>query len=405
MRSGVALTLVNLLARGAQFALFLAISMRHGTAAHVDAVFLAYAPIAALLAIASGISDTLLIPAVLRSGGGTARIVHRYAALRAVPLSALIALTIATWHAQRIGFAAATCLVAAAASGTTAHLAAGVLNGAGAVFRVAVSPLGGACAGFAVLLLGPIDAFGIAASLLAFEAGRRATLGVLPSSAHDAHARALGSGLVRNAALQVLSSLCSGLVPVIQLQLAQGLGPGAVSCMEYANRYWQIVPLLLSGPLLLRFRQMSSMATDAGLSTRFVHGTALALGGAAIATGSALALIAAPLLQAMYGDHLPMADIQRIGTLLTVQLPIAGVYATALVYVRALSAIGRVDIILAATLLSPLSTMLMGGWLVPSAGTVGLAVTIGIAHTLSLAAFAIATHAVLARRRAAETAR
>ena len=228
----------------------------------------------------------------------------------------------------------------------------GVLNAEGKHRQAVLGPLYGGLISIPLVFVLPSSAYSLASVLLMFELGRAFGLWLQrsrykPSGSHEAfEADSLISWASRGAKLQAIGSLLLALNPLIDVLFANYLGTGAVTKIEYANRLWNIVPLLFSGQITIAYAGMSRMASRNHLDYKRVHTTALKLGSMAALLSLVVIALSSLIVDMLYGFG-KMAEVDRatLTQLLVCYLIGTGPFVGSLVYVRGLSSEGRIDII------------------------------------------------------------
>lgn len=394
------LTALQLCGRGTQFILFFIISVRHGVDSHTDIVFLTYAPVAAILAAASGIADTVLIPAVHLNGGvfyaGSLYKTIFKTALLISTLTATASVTCFTFYTH-ISPYAATLLVITAIIGCQAHIYSGILNGGGFFYRVAASPIFGALCGVLTTTSLPPSDINLAATFAAYEIGRYIFL--LKSfrfldANTDLKNPNISQWISRNSLFQAMASVCSGAVPMIHLSFATQLGHGFVTNVEYANRYWQIAPLLFSAIILTGFQKISQQAINQDFNFQQINHSAFKLGCFGLLAGIVLALCYTIILPILYSSSLHPQDIKTITSLAFIMLTATGPYIASMIYLRVFAVLGRHEVILFSSILNIITSTTLDYILTPILGIYAIAISTTASQIIMCCFICIRLHAI-----------
>lgn len=354
--SALSITLINLIARGCHLLLFLSIGNRFGTDTTTDTVFLLQAPLLVLMAVTAGAAEAVVMPAMHRAyRSNCSRLLLRVLTRRALLLVVPIALAISVFALQFVKGATpglACLLVPMPVLASLSAIKVGVLNAEGKHRLALLGPLYGGLLSLPVLYLIPRSGYSLAIVLLLFELGRAGGLWLHKVSRHlesNLDVREVGdliSWATRGARLQAIGSFLMALNPFVDVLFANLTGIGAVTKVEYANRLWNIVPLLLSGQLIIAYAHMSRTASRSRLDYKQVHRKAVTLGLAAV--GVSLVVIASSdfIIDLLYGfGKMNESARMKLADLLVCYLVGTGPFLGGLVYVRALSSEGRIAVI------------------------------------------------------------
>ena len=396
-------TAAGIAARGVHLLMYLWLGNRFGAGGITDQVFFLQAPLLVVAGILASTAQLVVMPAIHRAErDGLEPALERRLKLRG--LAVVVPVTAAALAAAAVvsGYRDPTIVLLLAPAPAFAALAAvdaGVLNARGRHVRAALGPAYGGLAGALVLALLPRAGWALAAVLTAFEAGRWAGLR-LHAGASDpaARRRPLPSALLgwatREAVLQIAAVALVALNPLVDVLFARRLAPGSVTLLEYGSRLWYVVPLLLSGHLTIfhaRFSRRASGETATGPST---HRSAAGLGLAALVLSLAIAAAAPALVDLLYGfGRLGGGERDRLARVLQAYLVGAGPFLAGVVYVRALTALGRSRAVVVAAGVSVAANVGLDALFVVYWGLTGLA--LATSATFLLNALAVAAAFVL----------
>lgn len=389
MRNITLLTGLQLCGRGAQFVLFFIISIHHGAEPHTDGVFLAYAPVSIILSTGAGIADSVFIPAVHLNGGmpttgSLLRSISRFS-LPLVTLIALISVASITFYSHVSIFAGAL-LVTAAIFGNQAYIFTGILNGGGYFYRVAASPIFGAIFGISLTLLLPASDISLAATFACYECGRLVFLcysSPIPHPDHKQNSTSIYRWIGRNALFQALASICTGLIPMIHMSFANQLGQGHITYIEYANRYWQVAPLLFSATILTGFQTTIQLASKNNVNANAIFKHAKKLSALGLIIGIIFSCFYFIALPVAYAHTLLPAEVQIIVELLIIMLIATAPYVACMVCIRALAAMGRHEVIFFAAIFNLITSTIIDFFLFPTVGIYAIAVSFTISQILT----------------------
>src|SRR5262249_42464858 len=262
-------------------------------------------------------------------------------------------------------------------------------------YRLAVlSPAYGSVFAFLMILLVPVTPAGLAAILVSFEVGR--VIGLWfhvyrGEKADETEAGAVVSWALRGAQFQAVGSFLVALNPLVDRLFAKGFGLGAISNVEYAGRLWNTIPLLFTGTLTIGYANWSRTASSSKLDAHRIHTSAARLGGIALVFSVAVILYSDLLIDTLYGwGQIGLAHRVSLSVLLRAYLAGSAPFVAGLVYVRALSAMGRIPLITAAASINT-GTNLILDWIMTSIyGLMGIALATSITYlvvTLFLAVY------------------
>jgi putative peptidoglycan lipid II flippase len=389
------ITAFSLFSRALYLLLFLFIGNRFGANDTTDTVFLFQAPLLVLISVIAGAADAVVMPAMHRAFRGQCVKPLLWALVRRViifiaPASILILLvTSKVYHDATMGFIALLAPMPVLAGFSSINM--GVLNAEGKHRRALLGPLYGSLVSMPLIFFLPPSAFNLASILLLFEFGRAGGLWVharqnYTKREHDegSEADSVIAWANQRAMFQAVGSFLLALNPLVDVVLASILGTGAVTNVEYANRLWNTVPLLLSGHLMLVYATMSRAASSGQIDRRQVHYNAIKLG----AIASVLSLVAIVgsrvIIDLLYGfGKMEKANLDTLADLLSCYLIGAGPFLAGLVYVRALSAEGRTKIMRNVAAVSVLVNIVLNVLLIKVYGLNGIGLATSFAYIVN----------------------
>lgn len=399
MRRSIAITTINILARGSTLLLFLLIGNHYGATATTDTIFLLYAPFAVGITVIAGIAEIVLLPMIHRAAAsGCAISLQRLMIRRAIVFTLILspgfALT-ALLLAHDLTFVVLI-LLPLPALATLTSFSAGLLNAAGRFRVAAIGPVYGTLTATVTMMVLPGSSLALAATLLAYEMGRmfgtsyhaRSLLFATPDQ-NTVHAHALLKGATQAARLQGLGSMLVAVNPVVDMMFASTLGPGGVTSVEYANRLWIVLPLLFSGHLMTFHADSSLAASQDRLHAHHTRAAALRLGIAAVLIGAVLASMSGWLIALLFSlGNMEESAKSGVASLFGAYLIGAGPYVASLVFIKALSARNKVDIILRGAAISVIANVVLDWLLIGPLGLFGL----GLATSMCYLIMAIYTY-------------
>lgn len=354
MLSAMTLTAVHLVARFAHLLVYLGIGNVFGANSSTDSVLLLQAPLLVIMAVTSGAADMVVMPVMHRAAKegcdvGLPRMLLLWALKWVVPISlttvliSLLWLGEASWHVALI-------LLPLPWLSTSSVVFQGILNAQGRYHLAALGPLFGALIAAPLFWL-PASAITLAMILVAVEVGRFISLGGFVykqfSAGSGSYAQsALMSWAIKGSSWQSFGSLCAALNILIHTLFANSLGTGVVTQIEYANRLWNMVPLLFAGPLTLLHAGFSRAAAAKTLALPHIHRMAFFLLGAATSIAIAFYFSADWIVRLLYGGgEMTSSTIQSLGDILGIYFLCAIPFVPGMVYVKALSSQGRTRVI------------------------------------------------------------
>ncbi len=396
-----AVTLLNGAARGAQLAFLLAVGNVYGISGTTDAVFFLYSPLTVIMTVSASIAEVVVMPALHRIASEPAasallKSLARRGVLASLALSGL-ALLAASVLVPGTSLWTPLILLPVPALAAVSALLAGVLNARGTHAHAVAGPLYGAAAAMASLLALPLSAASLAATLLAFELGRLTGLAlhVLPMSraddGRDERTQETYRWAMGAARWQALGALLVGVSPFVDLLFARTLGTGAITSVEYASRLSALVPVLFSGKILLTYAWMSREAARGSLRHRDVHLRAVRIFVWGLIVTAAAVALSGPIISLAYASA-QMSDTARaeLALLLACYLSGTASFVTGVLYVRALSAHGRSDVLARIAGLHLVLNTALNALLIGPLGVFGIGLATALTYTLTLAVFVYA---------------
>jgi peptidoglycan biosynthesis protein MviN/MurJ (putative lipid II flippase) len=354
--SAFIITTLNLIARGFHLLFFLFIGNRFGVDATTDTVFLLQAPLLVIISVVAGVAESVIMPAMHRAFqmNCTKELLNaiKYrAVIFIVPVTFLV-LIVASRIYENSSLGIIFILAPMPLLASLSSINTGVLNAEGKHRRAILGPIYGSMASIPFVFILPISAYSLASALVIFEVGR--ALGLWLHVVKYPTIRDYNTSAVHNligwanrgAKLQVIGSFLIALNPLVDIFFASKLEIGAITNVEYANRLWNVVPLFLSGHLTLAYAAMSREASTKNLAKSRIRLQALKLGAVASAISVVVILSSDFIINVLYGIG-KMDELSRktLSNLLSCYLLGAGPFLGGLVFVRALSSEGRINII------------------------------------------------------------
>jgi putative peptidoglycan lipid II flippase len=351
-------TLVNVLARGSHLLFFLIIGNIYGASDVTDTVLYLNAPLLVLMAVVSGAVDAVAMPMFHRADGrDSAQFLFqsavKYIIRFILPLSILL-LFIFSFFRGYHNFLLCTILLPIPLLGSLASLKTGLLNASDKFKSALLGPLFGGFLAVPFVVFAPVNIYCFAASFLLFETGKFFGIFFIKDITTGGKLLKIGNageifqwGL-HNARWQILGSFLLSLVLVIDIWFATTLGVGSVTFVEYANKLWNVVPLLFVGHITLTYAALSRSASsgEKKFAPSVVHKTAARYGMIALLLSALFIWMCPFLLKIIYGfGTLTANNLDQLAHLLQYYVLGASPYVCSLVYVKALSAEGRISVI------------------------------------------------------------
>jgi peptidoglycan biosynthesis protein MviN/MurJ (putative lipid II flippase) len=350
-------TSVNLLARGSHLLFFIIIGNKYGASNITDTVVFFLAPLMVLTAVTSGAAETVIMPVFHRAkNADTAKYLFVYSTKKIMVFTLMIGSIIIILTSMITGcwdFKLMVILLPVPLLGSLSALKCGVLNASGR-FRVAIlGPLFGGLTAVLFLMLSSVNLYSFGISFLLFELGKVGSLWFLKDITSTGHSLRsdLGDMIAKwgtgNARMQIISSLLLALVLPVDVWFASTLDTGSVTFVEYANKLWNVIPLLFVGHITIVYSLLSKAESGLKKTVRpiNIHKIALRYGFFGVGASFIIILVSKYLIGFLYGFGKLDSHQQLVLTnLFNSYLLGAGPYVGALVYVRAMSAMGRIDL-------------------------------------------------------------
>jgi len=395
------LTCVNVLARMSHLLFYLAIGNQFGASSIIDRVVFLQTPLFVLMAVIAGTADVVVMPTFHRAENlDTAKFLSRYAVKRVLyivlPGSGLL-LCFFSFLQNSFDWILLCILLPLPMFGSLAALKSGVLNASNR-FRVALlGPLVGGLLTVPFVLLVEPGLYSLAASFLLFEFGKFIGLFFFRDitkggcSSRSIGAEKLVQWASGNAIWQIAGSTILAMVLVVDVLFAKTLGEGSVSFVEYGNKLWNIIPLLFVGHITMIYTALSKSASE-GLcgDSRKIHSAALYLGFIAVLLSMVVIFFSHHIIGIIYGvGAFTPEDQDRLANLLRYYLIGAGPYVSSLVYVRAFSAVGRVQALTFVACVGLLLNIICDYLLIDSLGMNGIGLATSLVYGLNALMLAV----------------
>jgi putative peptidoglycan lipid II flippase len=255
---------------------------------------------------------------------------------------------------------------------------------------------------------GTLGVAGVALGYVAGEAGRLSLLAIRLQRRGTGPLRfgpigAIGRAFASRAVVQMVGSGAVAAIPLIDRLTAAGLGPGAVSILDYAERLWQVpVGVVTSGFIIVSLAEwshdVSTRQSHAALSASMRRSASL-LAGLALPASAAVILLRRPIASVLFGHGaFPAEEIGRLADTLGMLVACTPVYVAGLAYTRGFLAFKRTDWLLGISIGLVALKIALNLMLAPIWGLVGIAAATGLAYTAMTVALAAGFHGWLMRR-------
>ncbi len=389
----LAVTAVSIIARAAHLFFFLIIGNKYGASSHTDFVIYMLAPLTVLSGVVSGAADVVVMPVFHKSENhNISKYIFQHSVKKIIkfilPLSFIIILS-SSVIVQRYDCLLSVIIIFIPLFSGLASLKSGVLNASNR-FQAAISgPLFGSLTAIIFFIFVPVNIYSFAFSFLLFEFGKFFFL----SFFHDVTTKltllrtASGDKLIkwgfRNAKWQLLGSFIFSLVYPIDIWFASTLGPGSATFVEYANKLWNIVPLLFVGHITITYSAFSKAAIKGSLSIN-IHKIAIRYLLFGIFVSLLVVIGSDFIISLLYGHGKMTLDQQTtLSDLLKSYLVGAGPHVGGLVYVRAMSAIGRTDLLLAIACFGSICNIIFDALFIRTVGLNGIGLATSAIYLLN----------------------
>lgn len=396
------LTIVNVLARGSHLLFYLVVGNRFGVSNITDEVVFLQTPLFVLMAIIVGAVEAVVMPAFHRVGNpNNAKFLYIYAVRRIVyivlPFSGMLLLVFSLLQ-SRVDWVLLCILLPLPLFGSLAALKTGLLNASNR-FRVAlIGPLSGGLFAVPLILAVEPGVYSLALSFLLFELGKFFGLQFFSDiatggcSIKSSSVEKVVKWATGNAVWQIFGSMVLAMVIVVDMLFANSLSNGSVTLVEYANKLWNIVPLLFVGHITLTYTALSKSASKGSIGApQLVNILALRYGVVAFLLSTVIIYFSRDLIVILYGvGAFSLKDQARLTGLLQYYLIGAGPFVAGLVYVRAFSAVGRTQVLTVVACAGLFVNIVCDFLLIKRLGLdgIGLATSlVCVANTLLLAVF------------------
>lgn len=375
-------TAASISARAVHLLFFMIIGNKYGASTVTDFVIYMIAPLTVFSAVVSGAADTVIMPVFHKSDNpNTAKYLYIYSIEKIIkfvlPLSVII-VTAYSVVAKQYDLLMMAILLPIPLVSSLSSLKVGILNASNR-FRIAIlGPFFGSLAAISFILLTPVNVYCFGLSFLLFEFGKMIGLYLFKDITSngsplrsDSGDRAIIWG-IRNAKLQLVGSLVLALVYPVDVWFAATLDTGSITFVEYANKLWNIVPLFFIGHITIVYASFSKTVAirRKSISVHKIAGRYLLFG---IAVSLFLAFISNFIIRILFGfGKITIQQQSILANLLDSYLVGAGFYVGGLVYVRAMSAMGRTELLLAVACFGLLCNIIFDAFFIRIIGLNGI---------------------------------
>ncbi|MGR0479911.1 MAG: lipid II flippase MurJ [Candidatus Electronema sp. V4] len=388
------ITAVNIAARAVHLVFFIAIGNKYGSTELTDSVYSLLAPLVILTGVATGVAETVAMPVFhkLKNKNEVKYVFIFFLRKIVICISAscIVVSFVSSilYHEKDYLTVSILSLIPFFASLTAIKI--GILN-ASNKFKAAVSgPLFGASAATFFLLVCPIHIYFFASSFLVFEIAKLIGLSFFRDISHGGvpektvqTEKVIHWGY-KNAKIQLAASFVMALIYPVDVWFAKSLSEtGAVTFVEYANKLWNLIPLLFTGHIALVYAYLSKTASTSGESFRKINIHSIAFHYMLLGTTAGIIVIFTSdyIVSLLFGSGKITAQQQiALSSLLKSYLFGSGFYIGGLVYVRALSALGNVNILLAITSFSVVCNIFYDYILIKISGLTGIGMATSLVY-------------------------
>lgn len=391
------ITAVNIAARAVHLVFFIAIGNKYGSTSLTDDVIALLAPLVVLTSVATGAADSVAMPVFHKAKNkDEAAYIYSFFSKRIVVYISLLSLVICFTSSllYKNNYFLILILFSIPVFASLSALKAGILNASNRFQAAVTGPLFGAAAAIFFLFMMPNHIYSFASSFLVFEVGKLVCLsffkdisfgGVLTKT--DSSENIIRWGY-RNTKIQLLSSFIMALIYPVDIWFAQSIKEvGYVTFVEYANKLWNIVPLLFTGHIAVTYASLSktaSVSKEAFNKKINIHSIALRYLFWGTITGILIIFASDYIVILLFGFGKITVQQQNIlSDLLKSYLVGSGFYIGGIVYVRALSAAGRIDILLTVTIFSFICNIVGDFILIRISGLNGIGIATSVVYVCS----------------------
>lgn len=391
------ITAVNIAARAVHLVFFIAIGNKYGSTELTDSVYSLLAPLVVLTGVSTGAAETVAMPVFHKLKNKNEakyvfifffRKIVIYISASCIVVSFVLSIL---YHEKDYLTVSIMSLIPVFSS--LAALKTGILN-ASDKFKAAVSgPLFGAFAAIFFLLVFPVHVYFFALSFLVFEIAKLIGLSLFRDISHGGipektvKAEKVIHWGYKNAKLQLAASFVMALIYPVDVWFAKSLSEtGAVTFVEYANKLWNLIPLLFTGHIALVYADLSKTASTSEESFRKVniHGMSfryLLLG----ATAGIIIIFASDyIISLLFGfGKITLQQQMVLSDLLKSYLFGSGFYIGGIIYVRALSAAGKTNILFIITFFGCICNIFFDYILIRILGLNGIGVATSFVYAIN----------------------
>lgn len=375
-------TAVSIIARAAHLLFFLIIGNKYGASSSTDFVIYMLAPLTILSGVVSGAADTVVMPVFHKiDHPGNAKYIFIFFIKKIItfilPIS-IFFIIISSVIIQKYDLLIIIVLFSIPVFSGLTSLKIGILNASNR-FRVAmIGPFFGSISAIIFLFFTPVNKYYLGSSFLVFEIGKFICLYFFKNittnsiSLRTEHGDQLIKWGLHNAKWQFLGSFVLSLVYPVDIWFASMLATGSVTFVEYANKLWNIVPLFFVGHISIIY-SIFSKATAKGINSINIHRIAVQYLFFGVIASLAIFSVSDFIIKMLYGfGKMNMQQQAELSALLKSYLIGAGPYVGGLVYVRAMSAAGRTDLLFTVASIGLLCNIIFDALFIRIAGLNGI---------------------------------
>lgn len=394
--SVLSLTLTNIIARSVHFVFFIVLGNIYGISAVTEDVFFLYAPIVVMMAVATGVADVIVMPAMHRAENFrcTKEVCTSFKLIiyKTVPVVSII-IIFAMWIIRPSANVLTLIILAPIPIlSSVSSLYSGVLNSHDKHKLAVLGPVYGSILSLPTLFILPISAISLASVLLIFEVGRY--LGMYWHSriidisdsilSKSKDAKKIVEKSIQNGKWQILGSLFMASSVFIDILFASTLGNGSITSVEYVGRLWNLVPLLFFGYLIYAYARMSKIASSGKLFKKQINKSAIMLGITAIVISGIIIFLRQNIIDLVYGlGSIGREERVVLANLLGSYVIGAAPFLMGLLYVRALSAIGQIKTITKVSFINLLSNIILNFIFIKYWGLIGIGLATSMTYLLA----------------------
>ncbi len=384
-----------MLSRAAYFLLFILIGNIFGVTGETDSVFILLSALTVLMNVSASVADVIVMPLIHKAERAerawTAFISLLKSTATILPFLTLLFMLLGYLVFREFDLILLFILFPIPTLHAVSLILTGALNANRRLTKAALGPLYGSIGAICTIPFMSKTSISIAFILLSYEITRLIILGlhakaiVWTESIRSAEIGDLLRASFKNSWLQALAALFIASNPLVDMYFANSLEQGSATTVEYAIRFANMVYVVFVGFMSVIYFRFSKSAADDKIDRYYVYKSAVYVGISALLLCALVFFMSPNIITTLYvTDELSFDDKSTLANLLKCYIAGAWLYVGGIVFIRALSAEGRIDCLLKTAVIAFLSNLLLNFVLVDIYGLYGIGIATSLTYLITL---------------------